>query len=75
MKVVGLAPKVEEILKVTQLYQVFPRIPRRSLRAGKFSRRIRKKSPISHNRGFSQYSILLSARLPNMCDPSSIVSS
>lgn len=24
MKVVGLAPKVEEILKVTQLYQVFP---------------------------------------------------
>ena len=27
MKVVGLAPKVEEILKVTQLYQVFPEVP------------------------------------------------
>jgi len=24
MKVVGLSPKVEEILKITQLYQVFP---------------------------------------------------
>jgi anti-sigma B factor antagonist len=27
MKVVGLAPKVEEILKVTQLYHVFPEFP------------------------------------------------
>lgn len=27
MKVIGLAPKVEEILKVTQLYQVFPEFP------------------------------------------------
>jgi anti-sigma B factor antagonist len=27
MRVVGLAPKVEEILKVTQLYQVFPEFP------------------------------------------------
>jgi anti-sigma B factor antagonist len=27
MKVVGLAPKVDEILKVTQLYQVFPEFP------------------------------------------------
>ena len=27
IKVVGLAPKVEEILKVTQLYQVFPEFP------------------------------------------------
>jgi len=27
MKVVGLAPKVEEILKVTQLHQVFPEFP------------------------------------------------
>jgi anti-sigma B factor antagonist len=27
VKVVGLAPKVEEILKVTQLYQVFPEFP------------------------------------------------
>jgi anti-sigma B factor antagonist len=27
MKVVGLASKVEEILKITQLYQVFPEFP------------------------------------------------
>jgi anti-sigma B factor antagonist len=27
MKVIGLAPKVQEILKVTQLYQVFPEFP------------------------------------------------
>jgi anti-sigma B factor antagonist len=27
MKVVGLLPKVEEILKITQLYQVFPEFP------------------------------------------------
>jgi len=27
MRVVGLAPRVEEILKVTQLYQVFPEFP------------------------------------------------
>jgi anti-sigma B factor antagonist len=27
MKVVGLGPKVEQILKVTQLYQVFPEFP------------------------------------------------
>ncbi len=27
MRVVGLAPKVEEILKITQLYQVFPDFP------------------------------------------------
>jgi anti-sigma B factor antagonist len=27
MKVVGLAPKIEEILKITQLYQVFPEFP------------------------------------------------
>ncbi len=27
MKVVGLAPKVEEILKITRLYQVFPEFP------------------------------------------------
>jgi len=29
MKVVGLASKVEEILKITQLYQVFPEFPTR----------------------------------------------
>jgi anti-sigma B factor antagonist len=27
MRVVGLAPKVEEVLKITQLYQVFPEFP------------------------------------------------
>ncbi len=27
MKVVGLSPKVEEIFKITQLYQVFPEFP------------------------------------------------
>jgi len=27
MRVVGLAPKVEEILKITQLHQVFPEFP------------------------------------------------
>jgi len=27
MRVVGLAPKVEEILKITRLYQVFPEFP------------------------------------------------
>jgi anti-sigma B factor antagonist len=27
MRVVGLAPKVEEILRVTRLYQVFPEFP------------------------------------------------
>lgn len=27
MKVVGLAPKVDEVLKITQLYQVFPEFP------------------------------------------------
>ena len=27
MKAVGLAPKVEAILKITQLYQVFPEFP------------------------------------------------
>jgi anti-sigma B factor antagonist len=27
MKVVGLSSKVEEVLKITQLYQVFPEFP------------------------------------------------
>jgi anti-sigma B factor antagonist len=27
MKVVGLAPRIEEVLKITQLYQVFPEFP------------------------------------------------
>lgn len=37
MKVVGLAPKVEEILKVTQLYQVFPEFPDEASALGSFS--------------------------------------
>ncbi len=27
MKVIGLSPKVQEILKITQLYQIFPEFP------------------------------------------------
>ena len=38
MKVVGLAPKVEEILKVTQLYQVFPEFPDEASALESFSR-------------------------------------
>jgi anti-sigma B factor antagonist len=38
MKVVGLAPKVEEILKVTQLYQVFPEFPDEASALQSFSR-------------------------------------
>jgi anti-sigma B factor antagonist len=37
LKVVGLAPKVEEILKVTQLYQVFPEFPDEASALGSFS--------------------------------------
>jgi len=36
LKVVGLAPKVEEILKVTQLYQVFPEFPDEASALGSF---------------------------------------
>lgn len=36
MKVVGLAPKVEEILKVTNLYQVFPEFPDEASALGSF---------------------------------------
>jgi anti-sigma B factor antagonist len=39
MKVVGLAPKVEEILKVTQLYQVFPEFPDEASAVESFSLR------------------------------------
>lgn len=38
MKVVGLAPKVEEILKITQLYQVFPEFPDEASAVESFSR-------------------------------------
>jgi len=37
MKVVGLAPKVEEILKITQLYHVFPEFPDEASALGSFS--------------------------------------
>jgi anti-sigma B factor antagonist len=37
MKVVGLAPKVEEVLKVTQLYHVFPEFPDEASALGSFS--------------------------------------
>jgi anti-sigma B factor antagonist len=37
LKVVGLAPKVEEVLKVTQLYQVFPEYPDEASALGSFS--------------------------------------
>lgn len=38
MKVVGLAPKIEEILKITQLYQVFPEFPDEASALESFSR-------------------------------------
>jgi len=37
MKVVGLAPKVEEIFKVTRLYQVFPEFPDEASALGSFA--------------------------------------
>ena len=36
MKVVGLAAKVEEVLKITQLYQVFPEFPSEEEALGSF---------------------------------------
>jgi anti-sigma B factor antagonist len=39
MRVVGLAPKVEEILKVTQLYKVFLEFPDEAAALESFSRR------------------------------------
>jgi anti-sigma B factor antagonist len=36
MKVVGLSPKVEEVLKTTQLYQVFPEFPSEEEALGSF---------------------------------------
>ncbi|MGB7845773.1 MAG: STAS domain-containing protein [Candidatus Acidiferrum sp.] len=41
MKVVGLAPKVEEILRVTQLYQVFPEFPDEASALESFSETLR----------------------------------
>ncbi len=37
MKVVGLSAKVEEVLKITQLYQVFPEFPSEEDALGSFS--------------------------------------
>lgn len=45
MKVVGLAPKVEEILKVTQLYQVFPEFPDEASALESFPEAPRRKHP------------------------------
>jgi anti-sigma B factor antagonist len=39
MRVVGLTPKVEEILKITQLYQVFPDFPDEASACESFSPR------------------------------------
>jgi len=44
MKVVGLAPKVEEILKITQLYQVFPEFPSEEAALESFSESGRKET-------------------------------
>src|SRR5712664_4560285 len=45
MKVVGLSPKVEEILKITQLYQVFPEFPSEEAALKSFPESGRKESP------------------------------
>lgn len=42
MKVVGLSPKVEEILKITQLYQVFPEFPSEEAALRSFPETVRK---------------------------------
>lgn len=44
MKVVGLAPKIEQIFKVTQLYQVFPEFPDEASALESFPVESRKKS-------------------------------
>ena len=44
MKVVGLSPKVEEILKITQLYQVFPEFPSHEAALQSFSESGRKET-------------------------------
>ena len=43
MRVVGLSPKVEEILKITQLYQVFPEFPNEEAALQSFPGRTTKK--------------------------------
>jgi anti-sigma B factor antagonist len=44
MKVVGLSEKVEEILKITQLYQVFPEFPSEEAALESFPESSRKES-------------------------------
>lgn len=44
MKVVGLAPKIEQIFKITQLYQVFPEFPDEASALESFPAESRKKS-------------------------------
>ncbi len=44
MKVVGLSRKVEEILKITQLYQVFPEFPDEEAALQSFPQSGRKKT-------------------------------
>ncbi|HUC53456.1 MAG TPA: STAS domain-containing protein [Candidatus Cybelea sp.] len=45
MKVVGLSAKVEEILKITQLYQVFPEFPSEEAAVRSFPESLHKESP------------------------------
>ena len=45
MKVVGLSPKVEEILKITQLYRVFPEFPSEEEALQSFPKSDRKDRP------------------------------
>jgi anti-sigma B factor antagonist len=42
MKVIGLSPKVEEILKIAQLYQVFPEFPSEAAALASFAEFSRK---------------------------------
>jgi len=45
MKVVGLASKAEEILKITKLYQVFPEFPDEASALGSFPESPRREIP------------------------------
>jgi len=44
MKVIGLSAKVEEVLKITQLYQVFPEFPSEEEALGSFPQTNRRES-------------------------------
>jgi anti-sigma B factor antagonist len=45
MKVVGLAPKIEEILKITQLHQIFQEFDDEEAALQSFPESVKKKSP------------------------------